>query len=73
MFEKHFTAHGLEKLVDYQVGVKKKTLFQGSKLRPIQSHMQLHLFPLRLKYLEKSQICDLFSPLRLPVSNLLLL
>ena len=27
MFEKHFTAHGLEKLVDYQVGVKKRTLF----------------------------------------------
>ena len=31
-------------------------LKQGLKLRPIQSH-------LRLKYLEKSQICDLFSSL----------
>ena len=35
--------------------------FQGLKLRPIQSHLRLNVFPLRLKYLEKSQICDLFS------------
>ena len=27
---------------------------QGSKLRPVQLHLRLNLFPLRLKYLEKS-------------------
>ena len=32
MFEKHFTAHGLEKLVDYQVGVKKKDTFSGLEI-----------------------------------------
>ena len=36
---------------------------QGSKLRPIQSHLRQNFYPLRLKYLEKSQICALFSPL----------
>jgi len=52
---------------------------QGSKLRPIQLHVRLNLFPFRLKYREKVQICDLFSPLLffetkgLPVANLLLL
>ena len=35
-------------------------LIQGSTLWPIQSHLRLNFFPLRLKYLEKSQICDLF-------------
>ena len=34
---------------------------QGSKLRPVQFYLRLNFFPLRLKYLEKSQICDLFS------------
>ena len=37
-----------------------KPLIQGSKLRPIQSHLRLKFSPLRLKYLEKSQISDLF-------------
>ena len=34
---------------------------QGSKLRPIQSHLRLKFFPLRLKYLEKSQISSALS------------
>ena len=38
-------------------------IIQGSKLRPIQSHLRHNFFPLRLKYLEKSQICDIFSTL----------
>ena len=51
---------------------------QGSNLRPIQSHLQLNFFPLRLKYLEKLQICNLFFPCffktkGLPVTKLLLL
>ena len=33
---------------------------QGSKLQPIQSHLRLKFFPLRLKYLKESQISDLF-------------
>ena len=40
-------------------------LSQGLKLRPIQSHLQLNFFPLRLKCLEKLHICNLFSPLPL--------
>ena len=51
---------------------------QGSNLRPIQSHLRLNFFPLRLKYLEKLQICNLFFPCffktkGLPVTKLLLL
>ena len=52
--------------------------WQGSRLRPIQLHLRLNFFPLQLKYLEKSQICDLFvlcsfETKRVPVINLLLL
>ena len=38
-------------------------LVLGSKLWPIQLHLQLNFSPLQLKYLEKSQICVFFSPL----------
>ena len=44
--------------------------FQGSTLRPYWSHLRLSSLPLRLKILQKSQLCDQFSPKLMKKHNL---
>ena len=48
----------------YRINIALPDPWQGLKLRPIQSHFRLNFLPLPLKYLEKSQICDLKFHLR---------